>query len=48
MVRGIADLVCTPVGGTRMCGGTAVGPQAYMNMAIVVSVLLFATSAAVS
>ncbi|KAK9801528.1 putative MFS general substrate transporter [Seiridium cardinale] len=48
MVRGMATLVGTPVGGALIRSGTTIGPQAYINMAILVSVLLFAATAAVS
>lgn len=48
MVRGFATLIGTPVGGVLIRSNTAVvGPQAYENMSLLVSVLLFAATAAV-
>ncbi|KAI1444812.1 MFS monocarboxylate transporter [Annulohypoxylon stygium] len=49
MVRGMATLVGTPVAGALIHSGsgTSVLPHGYVNMAILVSVLLFAASVAV-
>ncbi|KAI1414579.1 MFS general substrate transporter [Hypoxylon sp. FL1857] len=47
MVRGMATLVGTPVGGALIRSATGSSPQAYINMAVLVSVLLFAASVAV-
>ncbi|KAH8658111.1 MFS monocarboxylate transporter [Xylariales sp. PMI_506] len=51
MVRGLATMVGTPVGGALIRNGSklgvTVGPDAYINMAVLVSALLFAASAAV-
>jgi MFS family permease len=50
MVRGMATLVGTPIGGALIRSGAVsmtIGPQAYINMALLVSLLLFASSVAV-
>ncbi|KAI2464898.1 MFS monocarboxylate transporter [Annulohypoxylon bovei var. microspora] len=50
MVRGMATLVGTPVAGALIrssTGSAALLPHAYINMAVLVSVLLFAASIAV-
>ena len=47
MVRGMATFVGTPVAGALIRSQTAGAPQAYQNMSILVSVLLFAATVAV-
>ncbi|KAH7308635.1 major facilitator superfamily domain-containing protein [Stachybotrys elegans] len=47
MVRGLATLVGTPLGGVLIRGQSGLaGPSAYMNMSVFVSVLLFTATAA--